>query len=149
MIPITTMSNHMHAVPGTTAAFDVQVARTFTRLVDLYQTWLGAETTTHKAANYFFTPVSVLDANGAVTAVNDTVKTYVAAGSKRFSSFDRSGQAELLERLQETLGINNSFRGTSFNRAAFDQCNCILANDMEKAGSHAKGSGMNLSHGQL
>ena len=51
--------------------------------------------------------------------------------------------------MQESLGINNSFQGTSFNRAAFDHYMCILAYDLEKAGNHDKGSGMNLSHGQL
>ena len=97
----------------------------------------------------FFTPVTTFDGAGAANGYLDAVKSYIAAGSKRFSAFDLAGQAELLERLQETLGINNSFQGTSFNRAAFDQYNFILAYDQEKAGHHAKGSGMNLSHGQL
>ena len=121
----------------------------FTRLVDVYQTWLGAETATHKAANMCFTPVTTYGGAGAANGYLDAIKSFIAAGSKRFSTFDRAGQAELLERLQETLGINNSFQGASFNRAAFDQYNLILAYDLEMAGNHAKGTGMNLSHGQL
>lgn len=80
---------------------------------------------------------------------NDTVRSCIAAGSRRLSAFGRSGQAEHLHRLQETLGINNPFQGTSFNRAAFDQYNLIVAYDLEKAGNHAKDIGTNLCHGQL
>ena len=70
-------------------------------------------------------------------------------GDKRHSVFDRSGSAELLQRLYETLGTSNSFQGVQFERAAFDNFAFCLAYDMEKAGNHAAGSGINLSHGQL
>ena len=79
----------------------------------------------------------------------DTVKTFISAGDKRLSSFDRHGQAQLLQRLYETLGTTNSFQGVQFNREQFDKDHFCLAYDMEKVGNHASGSGMNLSHGQL
>ena len=136
-----TSSTMMHAVPGNTDTFDVNINRTFTRLVDVYQTWLGQETSEEKAINMFYSP--------ALGSAQDTVRTFISAGDRRHSMFDRSGQAELLQRLGETLGTSNSFQGYSFDRKAFDHNSFVNAFDMEASGSHATGTGMNLSHGQL
>ena len=131
----------LHALPGTTDSWDVNINRTFTRLVDVYSHWMGNPTDDAKDVNTFYSPVN---ASG-----KDTVKTFISAGDKRFSQFDRHGNAELLQRLYETLGTSNSFQGVQFNRASFDKDHFCLAYDMEKVGNHASGSGMNLSHGQL
>ncbi|MDA8582768.1 hypothetical protein N9L68_01015 [bacterium] len=133
-------STMMHALPGTTDTWDVNINRTFTRLVDVYSHWMNNPTHTEKDVNTFYSPVTASGAN--------TIKTHVSMGDKRFSTFDRNGSAELLQRLYETLGTSNSFQGVQFDRAAFDAWNFCLAYDCEKV-SQATGSGMNLSHGQL
>ena len=140
-MPFVSMTTMMHALPGNTDTWDVNINRTFTRLVDVYSHWMKNPTTQEKDVNTFYSP--------AHASGEDTVKTFISAGDKRFSSFDRHGQAQLLQRLYETLGTTNSFQGVQFNREQFDKDHFCLAYDMEKVGNHASGSGMNLSHGQL
>lgn len=140
-LPFVSQTTMMHALPGTTDTWDVNINRTFTRLVDVYSHWMNNPTTTEKDVNTFYSPVT---ASGA-----DTIETHISAGDKRFSTFDRHESAELLQRLYETLGTTNSFQGVQFDRAAFDNFAFCLAYGMEKVGNHATGSGMNLSHCQL
>ena len=102
---------------------------------------MNTPTHTEKDVNNFYSP--------ATASGQDTVKTFISAGDKRFSSFDRHGQAELLQRAYECLGTTNSFQGVHFSREMYDSFNFVLCYDMEKVGNHASGSGMNLSHGQL
>ena len=71
----------------------------------------------------------------------DSIKTFISAGDKRCSMFDRRGSAELLQRLYETLGTSNYFQGVQFDREAFDNFAFCLAFDMEKVGNHATNQG--------
>ena len=107
----------------------------------IYLTFESQNSRLIKAINMFYSP--------ALGSSQDTVKTFISAGDRRHSMFDREGQAELLQRLGETLGTSNSFQGYSFDRTAFDHNSFVNAFDMEASGSHATGTGMNLSHGQL
>ena len=118
-MPMTTMQTMMHALPGNTDTWDVNINRTFTRLVDVYSHWMTNPTTQEKDVNTFYSP--------AHASGEDTVKTFISAGDKRFSSFDRHGQAQLLQRLYETLGTTNSFQGVQFNREQFDKDHFCLA----------------------
>ncbi|MDA8583359.1 hypothetical protein N9L68_03980 [bacterium] len=130
----------MHALPGTTDTWDVNINRTFTRLVDVYSHRMNNPTPTENDVNTFSSPVTASGAN--------TINTHVSMGDKRHIVFDRSGSAELLQMLYETLGTSNIFQGVQFDRVAFDNWNFCLAYDCEKV-SQVTGIGMDLSHGQL
>ena len=130
----------MHALTGTSGDFDIQINRTFTRAIDVYTTFATGTSGTIKDVANFYCPNHQTG--------EDKIKTYIAVGDRRFSMFDRHGNAELFQRLLETLGLSQSFQGVSFDRAGFDEYNCVLAFDLEKV-SQAQGRGLNVSHGQL
>ena len=61
---------------------------------------------------------------------------------------DKHGDAELMQRLPETLGASQSFRRLPLNRQGLDEYNCVVAFDAGRFGQ-ASGSGMNRCHGQV
>lgn len=138
MLSFRSFLHTMSALPNS-ATWDVQVARTFTRLNSVCVSLLGAETGSVKALNTYYNPTSI---------AGDTISNYLSVGDKRYSLFDRKGTSEHLQRLFECLGVSNSFQPVGINRNGFDSNQAIFAWDTEKL-SGAAGSGTNLSHGQL
>ena len=55
-----------------------------------------------KDVNMFYSPV--------LASGQDSIKTFISAGDKRFSMFDRRGSAELLQKAYECLGTATSFQ---------------------------------------
>ena len=49
----------LHALPGSTDTFDVNINRTFTRLVDVYSHWVGTTTDDEKDVNQFYCPQKI------------------------------------------------------------------------------------------
>ena len=128
----------MHSLAAS-PSWDMQVARTFTRLNTVFVSLLAAESNTKRAVNTFYNPTN---------AAGDTVGNYLSIGDRRFSTFDRIGTSQHMQRLYEALGTAQSFQGSSITRAKYELDQGIFAWDLEKV-SQAVGSGFNLSHGQL
>lgn len=124
---------------ATSSSWDIQVARTFTRLNTVVVSLLAAETETKRAVNTFEKPTS---------AAGDTVANYLSIWDRRFSTFDRIGTSQHMQRLYEALGTAQSFQGSSIVRSKYELDQGLFAWDLEKV-SHANGSGLKLSHGQL
>ena len=57
-MPFASMSTMMHALPGATDTWDVNINRTFTRLKDVYSRWMNTPTVTEKDVNYFYSPAT-------------------------------------------------------------------------------------------
>ena len=138
MFPFRSFVHTMHALPDSNI-WDVNVARSFTRLNTVFVTLLGDTTNELKESNFYFNPTTAQQ--------NDNVSTYLSIGDRRWSQFDRIGSAEHMKRLFEAVGIDSSFQDCGISRQRFDADNAIFAFDTERVS--APGAGYNLSHGQL
>jgi hypothetical protein len=138
MLPMRCFLHVMHSL-AVSPSWDMQVARTFTRLNTVFVSLLATESDTKKAVNTFYNPTN---------AAGDTVGNYLSIGDRRFSTFDRIGTSQHMQRLYEALGTAQSFQGSSITRAKYELDQGVFAWDLGKV-SQAVGSGFNLSHGQL
>ncbi|MDA8584294.1 hypothetical protein N9L68_08655, partial [bacterium] len=62
-IPFVSQTTMMHALPGATETWDVNINRTFTRLVDVYSHLMNNPTTTDNDVDTFYPPVTASGAN--------------------------------------------------------------------------------------
>ena len=138
LIPYKTFVCTSSALPDSND-FDVSIARNFTRLCTLFQTFSNTSETTKKEVNNFYSPVDT---------TNDNFQTVLHIGSKRWSDFDRTGSAQHYYYLLQALGYANSLVSSAdINLSRYNSTTAIYAWDVEKV-PQAIMSGYNTSGGQ-
>ena len=138
LIPYKTFVCTSSALPDSND-FDVSIARNFTRLCTLFQTFSQASDATKKEVNNFYSPVDT---------TNDNFQTVLHIGSKRWSDFDRTGSAQHYYYLLQALGYANSLVSSAdINLSKYNSTTAIYAWDVEKV-PQAILSGYNTSGGQ-
>ena len=139
LVPYITFVCTSSALPDSND-FDVSIARNFTRLCTLFQTFAHYTTdTTKKDVNNFYSPVDQTD---------DEFETVLHIGSKRWSDFDRTGSAQHYYYLLQALGYANSLvSSANIGLGAYKSNSAIYAWDVEKV-PQAIMSGYNTSGGQ-
>ena len=85
LIPYKTFVCTSSALPDSDD-FDVSIARNFTRLCTLFQTFSTTEESITKEVNTFYSPVNAIS--------SDEFQSVLHIGSKRWSDFDRTGSAQ-------------------------------------------------------
>ena len=139
MIPYKTFTCTSSALPDSND-HDSSIARNFTRLCTLFQTFSRDDTETAKETNAFWSP--------AGTTQQDDFQSVLQIGSKRWSEFDRTGSAQHYYYLLQALGYANSLvSSANISLAAYKNNSFIAATDVEKVPQAAM-SGHNTSGGQ-
>jgi len=139
MIPYKTFTCTSSALPDSND-HDSSIARNFTRLCTLFQTFGRDATETAKDTNTFWNP--------AGTTGQDDFQSVLQIGSKRWSEFDRTGSAQHYYYLLQALGYANSLvSSANISLAAYKNTSFIAATDVEKVPQAAM-SGHNTSGGQ-
>ena len=85
LIPFKSFTCTSSALPDA-SEFDVSIARSFTRLCTLFETFTATDGATSKEVNTFYSPVN--------TTHKDDFESVLHIGSKRWSDFDRTGSAQ-------------------------------------------------------
>ena len=138
MIPFKTFTCTSNALPDSNN-HDSSIARNFTRLCTLFQTFAKDNTTTAKEVNTFWNPTSV--------TLDDTFQSVLQIGSKRWSEFDRTGSGQHFWYLLPALGYANSLvSSVNISLAACRNNSFVAAWDVEKV-PQAVMSGYNTSSG--
>ena len=139
LIPYKTFVCTSSALPDSND-FDVSIARNFTRLCTLFQTFAHYTTdTTKKDVNNFYSPVDQTD---------DEFETVLHIGSKRWSDFDRTGSAQHYYYLLQALGYANSLvSSANISLGAYKSTSVIYCWDCEKV-PQATMTGCKTSGGQ-
>ena len=139
LIQLKTFTCTSSALPDS-SEFDVSIARSFTRLCTLFETFTGTDDSTKKEVNSFYSPV-------ATTNIDD-FQSVLHIGSKRWSDFDRTGSAQHYYYLLGGLGYNNSLvSSANISLQAYKSSSAIYCWDCEKV-PQATMSGYNTSGGQ-
>ena len=139
MIPYKTFTCTSNALPDSND-HDTSIARNFTRLCTLFQTFGRQETTTAKECNHFHCPVAATQ--------QDNFQSVLQIGSKRWSEFDRTGSAQHFCYLLQASGYFNSLVSSlNISLAAYRADSFIASWDLEKI-PQAIMSGYNTSGGQ-
>ena len=138
MIPYKTFTCTSNALPDSNN-HDSSLARNFTRLCTLFQTFARDNRTTAKETNTFWNPTSV--------TLEDNFQSVLQIGSKRWSEFDRTGSAQHFCYLLQALGYSNSLvSSANISLAAYRNNSFIAAWDCE-AVPQAVMSGYNTGGG--
>ena len=138
LIPYKTFVCTSSALPDSND-FDVSIARNFTKLCTLFQTFSNTSDATKKEVNNFDSPVD---------ATNDNFQSILHIGSKRWSDFDRTGSAQHYYYLLQALGYANSLvYSADIDLSRYKSTTAIYAWDVEKV-PQAIMSGYNTSGGQ-
>ena len=120
---------------------DSSIARNFTRLCTLFQTFTRDATTTAKDVNNFHCPHAATQ--------QDNFQSVLQIGSKRWSEFDRIGSAQHFCYLLQALGYSNSLvSSVNISLAAYRNNSFIASWDLEKVPQAAM-SGYNTSSGAM
>ena len=139
LIPYKTFVCTSSALPDSDD-FDVSIARNFTRLCTLFQTFSTTEQGITKEVNTFYSPVNAIQ--------SDEFQSVLHIGSKRWSDFDRTGSAQHYYYLLQALGYANSLvSSANIGLGAYKSNSAIYAWDVEKV-PQAIMSGYNTSGGQ-
>ena len=139
LIPLKTFTCTSSALPDS-SEFDVSIARSFTRLCTLFETFTNTGDNVEKEVNTFYSPVS--------TTNKDDFQSVLHIGSKRWSDFDRTGSAQHFYYLLSGLGYNNSLvSSANISLPAYKSSSAIFCWDCEKV-PQATMSGYNTSGGQ-
>ena len=139
LIPYKTFVCTSSALPDSDD-FDVSIARNFTRLCTLFQTFSTTEEAITKEVNTFYSPVNTIS--------SDEFQSVLHIGSKRWSDFDRTGSAQHYYYLLQALGYANSLvSSANIGLGAYKSNSAIYAWDVEKV-PQAIMSGYNTSGGQ-
>lgn len=132
-------SHHVMHPLAAASSWGMQVARTFTRLNTVFVSLLNGESNTKRAVNTFYNNTH---------AAGDTVANYLSIGDRLFSTFDREGTSQHMQRLYEALGTAQSFQGSSITRGKYEANQANFRRGLEKVSQTIR-SGFKLSHGQL
>ena len=139
MIPYKTFTCTSSALPDS-YDHDSSIARNFTRLCTLFQTFTRESTTQIKDVNNFHCPVAATQ--------QDNFQSVLQIGSKRWSEFDRTGLGQHFCYLLQASGYFNSLVSSlNISLAAYKDDSFIAAWDLEKV-PQAIMSGYNISGGQ-
>ena len=139
MIPYKTFTCTSSALPDSND-HDSSIARNFTRLCTLFQTFTRESTTQIKDVNNFHCPVAATQ--------QDNFQSVLQIGSKRWSEFDRTGLGQHFCYLLQASGYFNSLVSSlNISLAAYRDNSFIAAWDLEKV-PQAIMSGYNTSGGQ-
>ena len=136
LIPYKTFVCTSSALPDSND-FDVSIARNFTRLCTLFQTFSTTEQGITKEVNTFYSPVNAIQ--------SDEFQSILHIGSKRWSDFDRTGSAQHYYYLLQALGYASSLVSSAhIGLGAYKSSSAIYAWDVEKV-PQAIMSGYNTS----
>ena len=139
LIPYKTFTCTSSALPDS-SEFDVSIARSFTRLCTLFETFTTAGDTVVKEVNQFYSPVA--------TTSKDDFQSILHIGSKRWSDIDRTGSAQHYYYLLQGLGYANSLvSSANISLQAYKSSSAIYCWDVEKV-PQATMTGYNTSGGQ-
>ena len=139
LIPYKTFVCTSSALPDSDD-FDVSIARNFTRLCTLFQTFSTTEEAITKEVNTFYSPVNTIQ--------SDEFQSVLHIGSKRWSDFDRTGSAQHYYYLLQALGYANSLvSSANIDLGRYKSTSFIASWDVEKV-PQAIMSGYNTSGGQ-
>ena len=115
MIPYKTFTCTSNALPDSND-HDTSIARNFTRLCTLFQTFGREATTTTKECNNFHCPVAATQ--------QDDFQSVLQIGSKRWSELDRTGSGQHFCYLLQALGYANSLvSSVNISLAAYNDNN--------------------------
>ena len=141
LIPYNTFTCTSSALPDSND-HDSSIARNFTRLCTLFQTFSTTDNAngTAKEVNTFYNPANATS--------SDEFSSILQIGNKRWAEFDKTGVAQHYHYLLNALGYSNSLvSSANINVGAYSSDSFIAATDTEKV-PQATMSGYNTSGGQ-